>query len=485
MRRFAGQSALLFAGFTAAQACALMRNALLGHLLSKGDFGIAATITLTLQVFETLTDAAADRFLVQADDGESPQVLGAAHAVGLARAVLIAAGLWLAAPVIAGFFLISEATGAFQLASLALLVKGFVNLDYRLQQRRLDNRGTILVEVAPQVAALALTYPLVLAFGYHYEAVVSILVVQAAATLIAAQLAASRPWQLAWDRAVLVRLARFGWPIWLGALPLLAVFQGDRAIIARFLGMEQLAAFTAAFLLTMVPSLIASRVAFSLLLPMLAAVKHDRAALAARLAFMSEAMALLTGAYLIGCLLAGGPLLRVAFGGQYSGLDAVVAALAVMWAARMLQAAPATALMALGQTRIYLIAGLLRAAALPFALALAVTGAPLAIVAMAGAGGEVASFLAVAWALRKLDTPDSGAAIGCMARSAGILALAGALGGLGLLAPWGNGLVASASQAVCLALCLPLAAAFLLPGLGGAIAALVGQRRRAAEAAAG
>ena len=51
-RRVAGQGMLLFAGFGLAQGCSFARNALLGHLLSKSDFGIAATITLTLQLLE-------------------------------------------------------------------------------------------------------------------------------------------------------------------------------------------------------------------------------------------------------------------------------------------------------------------------------------------------------------------------------------------------------------------------------------------------
>ena len=45
---------LLFTGFGVAQACSFARNSIIGYSLSKGDFGIAATITLILQLIETM-----------------------------------------------------------------------------------------------------------------------------------------------------------------------------------------------------------------------------------------------------------------------------------------------------------------------------------------------------------------------------------------------------------------------------------------------
>ncbi|MFM1817004.1 MAG: hypothetical protein RLZ98_3699, partial [Pseudomonadota bacterium] len=59
-RRIAGQSAVLFGGYTLVQAAALARNMLIAAWLSKGDFGIAATILLVLQLVETLSDLGAD-----------------------------------------------------------------------------------------------------------------------------------------------------------------------------------------------------------------------------------------------------------------------------------------------------------------------------------------------------------------------------------------------------------------------------------------
>ncbi len=83
--RIGAQGILLFAGFGMAQALSFARNALLGHALSPRDFGIAASITLLLQMLEMLSDLGHDRLIVQAADGERDDFLATTHTILLAR----------------------------------------------------------------------------------------------------------------------------------------------------------------------------------------------------------------------------------------------------------------------------------------------------------------------------------------------------------------------------------------------------------------
>ena len=71
-----GQGALLTLGLTSAQLLSFARNAMLGHLLSKGDFGVAAGLTLTLQMLETLSDVAVDRMIVRSPLRRQPPPAG-------------------------------------------------------------------------------------------------------------------------------------------------------------------------------------------------------------------------------------------------------------------------------------------------------------------------------------------------------------------------------------------------------------------------
>lgn len=401
-KRVARQGALLFSGFAAAQALSFLRNAIIAHSLSKGDFGIAAAILLLLQLLETLSDLGADRLIVQARDGDDPRVVATAQALLVARGLLTALALILVAAPAAHFLGIADAAWAFSAAAVVPLLKSFTSLDARIAQRTLDNRPQLAIEVLPQAVALVLTWPALKLFG-DYSAVLWLSVAQAFVAVCTSHWVAHRPYRLALDRRHLKRLFVFGWPIWASAFPLIAVYQGDRMLIGHYAGIEALAAYTAAFMITMVPGLLAAKIANSLMLPLLSSQQEDRQAFASRFCMMSEAAALAAALYLCAFVIAGGAVLPLAFGKNYTGLSAVVSWLSLMWAMRMLQAVPGAALLAKGITRPFLTAGLIRATGLVLAWAALIAGLGLEGAAIAGVIAEFASLAYVAWRLDHID----------------------------------------------------------------------------------
>lgn len=417
------QGLLLLSGMGLAQLLSFARNAILGHCLSPRDFGIAASITLLLQLIETLSDLGHDRLIVQADDGGSERFLAATHWVAVVRGLLLATVLYAIAPWAAAFFGVPEAASAFGLVALVPLIKGLVHMDCRRAQRRLDNRGQMILEVIPQAVALTATIPAVYFFP-SFESVVALAILQAGVSVLTSMALAVTPFKIAFDRDVVRRLVIFGWPILLSALPLAAVYQGDRAIIGRIAGVEALAVFSAAFMLAMVPGLLAARTGHSLMLPIFSTTLRHGRALGSRFSLMTEATVLGAALYLCVFIISGGKLLTMAFGAHYAGQDALLSVLASMWALRMMQAVPGMALMAAGETKPFLVAGIIRALALPFALYAALHGASLAGIAATGCAGELASLLYVAW---RMERVQSGLAKVLVARSmflvpAGVLA---------------------------------------------------------------
>ena len=400
--RIANQSALLFAGFASAQAASFVRNALIGHWLSRGDFGIAALITLSLQLLEILSDLGVDRLIIQARDGYSSKLIANAHLFLILRGALIAFLLYLSAEALADFFNVGSAAWAFKFAALVPLIKGFTHLDARRMQRHLDNRATITIESAPQLIATAVCLPMLYYFD-SYAAVIWLALLQACFAAGSSHLMARRPYRVAGAASMIKRLIRFGWPIWLSAFPLVAVYQGDRMAIGRLMGMEELAGYAAAFMITMVPGLIAAKVAHALMLPILSAARDERAKYDRSFQIMSEVTGLAAGVYLLGFIIAGEPLLALAFGKQYSGLGPLIACLAGMWAVRMVQVVPGMAFIASGDTRPLLYAGIIRASALLFIVPAIHAGWGLAAIALIGVGGELASLTFLAWRIALLE----------------------------------------------------------------------------------
>jgi O-antigen/teichoic acid export membrane protein len=403
-RRIAGQGALLFSGYASAQALSFARNAVIGHALSRGDFGIAATITLILQLVETLSDLGSDRLIVQATDGDAPRFVATAHTVLVLRGIFLSVVMVLGSPLLAQFFAVEHAAIAFQLAAIAPLIKGFTHLDCRRAQRRFDNRPQLLVEVVPQAAALALVLPAIY-MAPDYSAVVWLAAAQALTSVAVSHALAERPYSLAIDRDAFKRQIAFGWPILASALPLIAVYQGDRIIIGRLAGMEALAGYTAAFMVTMVPGLIAAKVGHALMLPLFSETLRQGRGLKRRFTLMTEATVVLAAAFLCVFAIAGGALLPLVFGSNYHDLGTVTAILAAMWALRMVQAVAGMALMAYGETKPFFIAGLIRANALPFVLAAAYSGYGLAVLAAIGCAFEV---LSMAYITVRLEQSERG-----------------------------------------------------------------------------
>lgn len=471
-RRVAGQGAMLFSGFAASQVMSFARNALLGHALAKGDFGIAAILTLLLQLLDSLTDLGVDRLIVQAPDGNRRRFVATQHLALVVRGVLIAAVLLLASPWIADFFAIQQATWAFAVIAAVPLIKGFQHLDARRAQRDLNNRPFLLIEILPQAVALALTIPVV-RYTPDFGAVVWLSLAHAITTLAVSHLVAERRYEIRFDAAILKRLIDFGWPIWLSAFPLIAVYHGDRIMIGRMIGMEELAGYSAAFMIAMVPGLIAGKVGQSLMLPLFADARGKPELLAQRFAAMTEATALVAAMYLATAMLLGGFILELAFGPNYRGLGAVMSWLAAMWAMRMLQAVPGMVLMAAGETKPFLVAGLIRAMALIPAGFAAAHGYGLDAIAACGVAGELASLVYVARRMDAAGAPLSGV----FTRRALFLAPAALAAGSALVLTPGDG------EPLLRALAL-LAATLLIAGMAIASFSETRQRLRAGLAKA-
>jgi O-antigen/teichoic acid export membrane protein len=394
--RIAGQSGLLMSGFALAQATSCVRNAIIGHWLAKGDFGIAAGITLTLQLVEILSDLGADRLIVQARDGADRRLMAAAHFVLVLRGVVLAMVLAVAAVPAAEFFHAPHAWPAFAAMALVPLIKGFLHLDFRRQQRELDNRAYVAIECAPQLAALAAIVP-ILWLEPTFNAVVGVAVAQSAVMVACSHALACTRFEIGFDHTQIGRLVAFGWPIWLSAFPLVLVFQGDRAIVGHILGLEVLAAYAAAFMVTMVPGLIAAKAGNAIVLPLLAQARDSSDEFRRRFILMFELATLAAVLYAALFVIAGGALLPLIMGPNYRGLELVTGWLAVMFAIRMIQAVPGMALMAHGETRPFLAAGTIRSLGLVGALAAVLLGYGLAGVAAAGVAGELASLAYMSW----------------------------------------------------------------------------------------
>lgn len=356
---------IYFAANLVAQASALLRYVLLSRLLGPAELGLAAMLILTAQFFESVTDTAADRFIVQDADGDSPRMQKTVQLALFGRGALLAGALVVTG---LGMKLLDPGSAfALSIAAMALspLIGGLVNLDFYRFQRDGDFRAASITQGAAEVCSLIAT-GIAAYITRDHTAIIYGLAVRSLATVLISQIVAKRRYGWGYSRPEAITFRRFALPLFLNGLLLFLGGQGDRLLVG-FLGAAELGKYSAIMLLIYYPANMLSRYMANIYLPQVAAARGDAQAfnrvgraLGARTLLLSVGM--IAGFTLVGPVVA--PLL---FGHQYAQRPEVFALLAALEGARFLRLWPVTMALAEGRTTIAMFDNASRLLALPLA----------------------------------------------------------------------------------------------------------------------
>lgn len=378
----------------------LARNVLIARLISVEDFGIAATFAITMAVVEMTSNIAIDRLIIQAKDGDEPRFQATGHAVQAARAVIAAGVLFLLAGPLAALFGVPHLAWAYEAMAATPLLRGLMHLDMYRVQRDMHYLPAVTVELSAQLAATAAAVPLALWLG-DYRAMLYSLLLQQVVFMAASHAVASRPYRWACDPQVIARAISFGWPLLLNGLLIFATFHGDRIIVGSAIGMTELGWFSAAYALTLTPTLVIARTLQSFFLPQLARVQGDDSAFR-RIYPVTVQAALLAGVALaIAFAIAGPAILLGLYGARYEAAVPVLVGLAAMQGLRVGKAGFSIVALAKADTCNPLIANMLRALLLPAAWWAASAGGGVQAVIGFGIVGEGLALSAALLLLRR------------------------------------------------------------------------------------
>ena len=215
------------------------------------------------------------------------------------------------------------------------------------------------------------------------------ILLQAVLTALTSHLVAERPYRLVLDRALIAQSLRFGWPLLLNGILLFAVFQGDKLIVGRELGMETLAIFAMGFTLTLTPTLVLAKSVQNFFLPQLAGATDNAPHFAHLSTATMQAVLILGLSIVVVTVLIGGPVVYLLLGDKYLDLLPYLFWLAIMQAVRVAKAGPAIVALALGHTGNAMWSNLGRVASLPVCWYVAVTSGDLLMIIWVGIAGEV------------------------------------------------------------------------------------------------
>jgi len=389
------------------------RNVVIARLISPEDFGIAATFAMAVSLLEMMSNLGVDRLIVQAPDGDDPGLQGAAQVVEVFRGVVTALLLFAIAGLAARLLGVPAAQDAFRWLALIPLIRGFIHLDMKREQRHMNFRPFVLVDAGSGLLATLAALPLGLWLG-DYRVALWVLVAHSCLLVLGSHGVASRPYRLAWEPRFGRRILRFGAPLLASGALLYVIFQGDRFLIAgadRLFGREiftlaDLGVWSVAFALTRQPAVLLTNLGARILLPSLSRVREDAEAFRRTYATAIE-LAILVGALFgIGVILAGGAVLSFFYSAKYAAAAAFIGWLGALQAVRIPRLVPTQASISAAETLTPMYANMIRASALIAMFVAVWAGGGFVALAVCGLGGEIAALLFTVLRLRgRLELP--------------------------------------------------------------------------------
>lgn len=379
----------ILSGNAAAAFLLLLRNLVVAALIPVGDYGLAATFAMVMTLVEMATDLGLHSQIVQSYKGEDARFQAALQGFQVLRGVLAGLVLFALAGPLAGFMGVPEVTWAYQVLALVPVLNACQHFDMHRLGRDMVFGPLMLTRSLPALVSLVLVWPLAARLG-DYRVMLWAIMAQAALMLVLSHLTARRPYRLVLDGTAMRESLAFGWPLLLNGALLFAVFQGDKIIVGRVLGMEALALIAMGVTLTLTPTLVLSRSVQNFFLPQLS----RRDAEFTRLAQVVQEAALVVSLWLLALVgLLGPVLIALALGPKYASLEPLLIWLALLQALRMARVGIAVVALAVGATTLTMWGNLIRVALLPLVWWAAVQGAELRTLIWIGIVGELAGYV--------------------------------------------------------------------------------------------
>lgn len=276
-----------------------LRMLALSHFLDLRELGFASLLAATCATYEQVTDISIYRFVLAAPRAVFAEALGAAHALSLARGILVGSfALAVSWPVAAAFSLAAD-WQSFATLGIIVFARSLEHLAPRIAER--DYRYAIQLKVALISNSLSLSALAISLFvAPTHVAILASLFGQAVGQVVASHLFSSEPYRLRFGSPQFLEGFKFGYPLIVSGCGQAISSQGDRFIVGAMLGLPALGVYSVLLLAAVVPITMVIRVLGTVTVAMLVNAAHAARALTARLKLASRVAPLVAGLYAIG-----------------------------------------------------------------------------------------------------------------------------------------------------------------------------------------
>ena len=269
---------LLAAGTVVERLARLGRNMLLARIIAPDQFGLMAMVLAVLALFEALTEVGVAQAVIQNTRGTTPEFLNVAWWFGIARGVVVAVvALPLAGP-IASFYDMPELAPLLMVAPLSVVFTGLTSPRIYALQREFRFGATLVsIQGAGLVGTIA-----TIGLGLWMQNVWALLwgtILEAFIRFVLSFVVAPFRPSLRWEAQSRRELFRFTRGMAGLSLLTFLIMQADTFVLGRTVTVEALGLYAMAITLAAFPLTIFSKVVQPLVVPILARLQGDMAAM--------------------------------------------------------------------------------------------------------------------------------------------------------------------------------------------------------------
>ena len=260
-------SAISGVGYFLAQGIRLASNLILTRLLFPDAFGLMALVTMFVLGVVMMTDVGLTPSIMQSKRGDDPEFLNTAWSVRMLLHgfyfVVICALAWPASV----FYDAPQLVQLMPAVAFSLLIGGFVSPNIEHAQRHIRLGKVTLIELAGQVASVATMVIFAWLTGSIWALVIGQIVSSAVRVILARHYFKGPASRFAWDVSAVRELIHFGKWITLGSGANFVLTQGDKAILGKYLSLEQLGVYNIGFFLASFPLALAENIVGRTIVP--------------------------------------------------------------------------------------------------------------------------------------------------------------------------------------------------------------------------
>lgn len=323
--RVARSTSWIVLGYGASQAMRLASNLILTRLLFPEAFGLMALISLVTIGLSLFSDVGIAPSIAQSKRGDDPEFLNTAWTIQVIRGFC----LWLAASMLAlpaaWFYDVPELAFYLPIAALSLLITGFNPTRIETAHRHLLMGRLTVLDLCSQL--IGIVAMIVLAFFLQ-----SVMALVVGGVISAAMMLSLTHFgmpgatnRFRWEKQAATELITFGKWIFLSTVFWFFASQGDKAVLGKFLTLENLGIYNIGYFLASFPLLLGLAVTSRIMIP----IYREQSEETRKLTKMRYG---LTGAVLgllLGMAMAGPWLVQILYDARYVSAGAIVSMISI------------------------------------------------------------------------------------------------------------------------------------------------------------